>query len=90
MRKIETKQNLFRSLTSQSFSEKISEQIKLMIYQGKVKEGERLPSERSLAEQFEVGRPTVREALKRLEAIDLIEIRANSGAFVKSVSPESF
>lgn len=84
------KQNLFRSLASQPFSEKISEQIKLMIYQGRLKEGERLPSERSLAEQFEVGRPTVREALKKLEAIDLIEIRPNSGAFVKSISAESF
>jgi len=49
-----------------------------------------LPSERNLAEQFNVGRPTVREALKRLEAVDLIEIRPNSGAFVKSISASTF
>ena len=81
---------MFRSLTSQPISEKIAEQIKLTIYQGKLRSGQRLPSERNLADQFEVGRPTVREALKRLEAIELIEIRPNSGAFVKSISAESF
>lgn len=54
---------------------------------------ERLPSESELAEQFEVSRPTVREALKRLAAQSLIRTQrgASGGAFVKRLSyPDAY
>jgi GntR family transcriptional repressor for pyruvate dehydrogenase complex len=44
--------------------------------------GARLPSERELRSQLNVGRSTVREALKSLEAIGLVRIRQGSGVFV--------
>ena len=50
-------------------------QIRDAILAGEVPEGARLPNERDLAEQFEVGRPTIREALRSLEALGILEIR---------------
>lgn len=47
-------------------------------------EGERLPSERELRAQLNVGRSTVREALKALEALGLVQIRQGAGVFVGS------
>jgi GntR family transcriptional repressor for pyruvate dehydrogenase complex len=58
-------------------------QIRDAILAGEISEGERLPNERDLAERFEVGRPTVREALRSLEALGIVEIRAgrSGGAY---------
>src|SRR4051812_44940136 len=58
-------------------------QIRDVILSGEVPAGERLPNERDLAERFAVGRPTVREALRSLEALGIVEIRAGraGGAF---------
>lgn len=43
--------------------------------------GERMPTERDMARQFQVSRHVVREALKQLEALELIEIRQGSGVY---------
>lgn len=50
-------------------------QIRDAILAGALPQGERLPNERELAERFEVGRPTIREALRSLEALGIVEIR---------------
>jgi GntR family transcriptional repressor for pyruvate dehydrogenase complex len=50
-------------------------QIRDTILAGEIEEGMRLPNERDLAERFGVGRPTVREALRSLEALGIVEIR---------------
>jgi len=65
-------------------SSAISDQIRAAIVGGKLSEGTRLPPERELAEQFGVSRVTVRDALRALEAMGLIEVRvgARGGAFV--------
>ena len=62
---------------------KIREDILAGIQSGVYKEGERLPSERQLAEFFSVSRPVVREALKELQALGLVEMRKNSGNYVR-------
>lgn len=49
--------------------------------------GTRLPSERELAEQFDVSRPTVREALIALEVDGFVEIRMGSGVYVTARTP---
>jgi GntR family transcriptional repressor for pyruvate dehydrogenase complex len=58
-------------------------QIRETILTGEIPEGARLPNERDLARQFGVGRPTVREALRSLEALGMVEIRAgrSGGAY---------
>src|ERR671923_569342 len=65
-------------------SSAIADQVRTAIVSGKLKQGERLPPERELAEQFGVSRVTVRDALRALEAMGLIEVRvgARGGAFV--------
>jgi len=49
--------------------------------------GQRLASERQLAEQFHVGRPLVREALRTLVARGIVEVQVGRGAFVRQVVP---
>lgn len=48
--------------------------------------GDRLPPERELAEKFVVSRTSVREALRALESLGLIDIRPGEGTFVREVS----
>lgn len=71
-------------------SAQIAQAIRDAIVEGRMITGERLPSEAELAEQFNVSRPTVREALKRLAAQSLIRTQrgAFGGAFVNRLSYE--
>lgn len=68
--------------------EEIVRQVKAMIAEGRLKGGDRLPPERELAEKFVVSRTSVREALRALESLGLVEIRAGEGTFVREVSIE--
>ncbi len=72
-------------------SAQIAAAIRDAIVEGRLIVDERLPSEAELAEQFEVSRPTVREALKRLAAQSLIRTQrgASGGAFVNRISFEA-
>jgi GntR family transcriptional repressor for pyruvate dehydrogenase complex len=76
--------DMFAPITVARASSSIAEQIRSAIVNGRLAEGERLPPERELAEQFGVSRVTVRDALRALEAMGLIEVRvgARGGAFV--------
>lgn len=69
--------------------EAIVEQIKAHIESGVWPEGTQLPSERELAEQLNIGRPSVREALRVLEVMGLIQIRPGQGTFVTERSKQS-
>ena len=69
--------------------EEIVRQIKTMITEGRLKSGDQLPPERDLAEKFLVSRTSVREALRALESLGLVEIRPGEGTFVREVSIES-
>ncbi|MBI3635016.1 MAG: FadR family transcriptional regulator [Candidatus Rokubacteria bacterium] len=69
--------------------EEIVRQIKLMIGEGRLKSGDQLPPERDLAEKFVVSRTSVREALRALESLGLVEIRPGEGTFVRQVSIEA-
>ncbi len=71
-------------------SAQIAQAIRDAIVTGKLIVDERLPSEAELADQFQVSRPTVREALKRLAAQSLIRTQrgATGGAFVNRLNFE--
>ena len=69
----------------------IIDRIQDLILRGELKEGDVLPSERSLAEQFGVGRPALREAIKALEVMGIIETRHGSGnVIVNRVDKQSY
>ena len=61
----------------------IVEQLVENIQNGRLKPGDKLPSERQLIEMLGVGRSSVREALQGLVMMGLVEIRPGQGTFVK-------
>ena len=63
-------------------SKQIADAIRSAILQGKLVVDEQLPSEHELAKRYGVSRPTVREALKRLAAQNLVRTRPGSGGGV--------
>lgn len=63
--------------------EQVIEQIKDMIVSGKLKRGDRLPAERDLVEQFKASRTSIREAIKALQIIGLVECRRGGGNYIK-------
>lgn len=77
-------------LVTQSLAKQISEQLRAAIMSGELKADDRLPTEGELAIRYEVSRPTIREALKRLAAQNLIRSRRGptGGTFVTRPSME--
>jgi GntR family uxuAB operon transcriptional repressor len=66
--------------------QRLAAQIFALITAGEFKPGERLPSERALAERFDVSRTSVREAIIALELQGAVEVRGGSGIYV-SLAP---
>ncbi len=62
------------------------DQIQTLILRKKYKPGDRLPSERSLAQHFHISRHSLREALRILDVMGLIEIKVGNGIYVKEVN----
>ncbi|MFH1152365.1 MAG: FadR/GntR family transcriptional regulator [Pseudomonadota bacterium] len=79
--------SMFETIKPNRISETIVEQIRKAILQGDLKIGDRLPSEKDLAQSFGVSKSSLREAYRVLEAYGLLEIRQgmSGGAFVKEV-----
>jgi DNA-binding FadR family transcriptional regulator len=77
-------------IVKESISRQIAEQLRKAIVDGQFKIGERLPTEDELAQRYGVSRPSVREALKRLAAQNLVRARRGptGGNFVVQPSYE--
>jgi GntR family transcriptional repressor for pyruvate dehydrogenase complex len=65
-------------------SDQVIEDLQAAIISGKLAIGSKLPSERELAGELGVSQPTVREAVRALTTLGLIEVRHGSGAYVSS------
>jgi GntR family transcriptional regulator, transcriptional repressor for pyruvate dehydrogenase complex len=74
-----------RRARARTASEEVAEQIRGQIATGLLKPGDRLPSETTLLDHFQVARPTMREALRVLESDGLVKIQrgVNGGARVQ-------
>ena len=72
----------FTRVARASLSDHIVEQISGTIGRGGLKPGDRIPSEKQLCTQFGVGRTSVREALRSLSAMGILESRMGEGTFV--------
>lgn len=64
----------------------IVEKMLQLIDSGEYPAGGRLPPERELAERFSVSRPTIREAIVALEALDRVQVKTGSGVYVLEAS----
>ncbi len=73
---------------TQTLSQKIERKIEEAIRQKKLINGARLPSEKELCERFAVSRTALREALRRLSARGLIQIKKGSGMYVSDIKIE--
>ena len=71
-----------KPLVVASLAQQIADQIREVIMDGTLKAGERLPTDDDLAKQFGVSSPTIREALKRLSARNLIRSGEPMGLLV--------
>lgn len=80
----------FSPIEPEKVSGSVRRQMEMLILQGVLRPGERLPSERDLATRMDVSRPTIREALAELEARGLVSIRPGGGAFVAQVLGNAF
>jgi GntR family transcriptional regulator, transcriptional repressor for pyruvate dehydrogenase complex len=72
----------FEPVIKQSLPDKLARQIRGTIQSGNYRRGDRLPPIVEMAKRFEVGQPSIREALKKLEAMGVVQIRHGSGVFV--------
>ncbi|MCM3653429.1 FadR/GntR family transcriptional regulator [Metabacillus litoralis] len=75
-------------MTTVKIYEKIAEHLKQQILDGKLKPGERLPSDKELCQLYSVGRSTIREALSALKIMGLVESRQGEGSTICKVDPE--
>jgi GntR family transcriptional repressor for pyruvate dehydrogenase complex len=69
--------------------EDIVRQVVSLIEGGTLKQGDQLPSERELTEIFKVSRTTVREAIRTLESMKLLQCRQGKGTYVLATSEEA-
>jgi GntR family transcriptional repressor for pyruvate dehydrogenase complex len=75
----------FNPVSTQSLSRQIADQIRNAILDGSLQANDRLPTEDELAQRFNVSRPTIREALKRLAAQNLVRSKRGptGGTFIQ-------
>lgn len=75
----------FGTFAKAALPDQITERILQMIQDKELKPGDKLPPERELAAAIGVGRPALREALRALSLINVIEIRQGAGAYVTNL-----
>ncbi len=80
----------FKPVQAERLSSAVVRQIEKLILQGILRPGERLPSERELAEKLGVSRPSLREAVAELQDKGLLASRAGAGIFVADVLGSAF
>ncbi|MGH8068801.1 MAG: FadR/GntR family transcriptional regulator [Candidatus Entotheonellia bacterium] len=80
---------MLKAIRKTRLYEEVVGQLHQLIDAGKLKAGDRLPSERELAETFRVSRSSVREAIKTLENEGMVVSRPGSGTFITAVNVEA-
>lgn len=80
----------FRKVTPEKLSNSVVRQIEQLVLRGILRPGERLPSERDLADKLGVSRPSLRDAIADLADRGLLVSKAGSGVFVAEVLGSAF
>lgn len=80
---------MFRTIRRRNLFEEVAGQVEELIRRGVYKDGDRLPGERELAERLGVNRATVREALRVLEIMRVVEKKPGEGVFVRDIHADA-
>ncbi len=80
---------MLQPLKKKRLYEEIVDQILQLIHSGELKPGDRLPPERELAEQLNVSRTAIREAMRALESMGYTESKIGGGTFVRALTLDS-
>lgn len=78
---------MFGTFKKSALSEDIVENLLKLIRERELRPGDKLPPERDLAAMMQVSRPSLREALRALSIMNVIEIRQGAGTYVTSLEP---
>lgn len=78
---------VYKQIKPKKIYEEVAEAILHMIQTGQLKPGDKLDSVQQLAENFQVGRAAIREALTALRAMGLIEMKQGEGTYVREFDP---
>lgn len=87
---IESDQTLFSGVSHSRTADEVVQQIELLILDGVLRDGDRLPGERELSQSLEVSRPILRDALKELETRGLLISHHGGGTFVADIIGQVF
>lgn len=82
--------DIFARIAHSRTADEVVHQIEVLVLEGILRVGDRLPGERELAKQFDVSRPILREALKVLEGRGLLKTQHGGGTFVADVIGQVF
>ena len=75
-------------ITRSGIPEQVVQKVLDLIREGALTPGQKLPPEREFALSIGVGRPSVREALRALSLLGVVDIKQGDGVFVSNLSPE--
>lgn len=82
--------DLFARISHSRTSDEVVRQIELLLLEGVLRDGDRLPGERELAKRLDVSRPILREALKELENRGLLVSQHGGGTYVADIIGQVF
>jgi GntR family transcriptional repressor for pyruvate dehydrogenase complex len=83
-------EKLFSGVSHSRTADEVVQQIELLVLDGVLRDGDRLPGERELAQSLEVSRPILRDALKELENRGLLVSHHGGGTFVADIIGQVF
>ncbi|SDZ67569.1 GntR family transcriptional regulator, transcriptional repressor for pyruvate dehydrogenase complex [Evansella caseinilytica] len=78
----------YKKIRTRKIYEEVTESLVEMIKRGDFHPGDKLDSVQQLAENFQVGRSAIREALSALRAMGLVEMRQGEGTYIKEFDPQ--
>lgn len=82
--------NIFSQITQYKTADQAAEHIEELILEGILRFGDKLPAERDLAEQLDISRPVLRNAIKDLETRQLLSTKAGGGTYVTDTTGQVF
>lgn len=86
---MEEKKSIFRPIKNGSVAKIVMEQIKNALLEKSLKPGDRLPTEAELCKSLGVGKSSIREAIKMLDVLGVVQTRQGDGTYISSSIPEN-